>query len=239
MPFEVPPLPYDYGALEPTIDEQTMRIHHDKHHQAYVDNANKALAGRRGPTRPVEDILKSLDQIPDDKRAAVRNNAGGHANHSLFWQVMAPGGGTPSGDLAAAIGKLLGSVVDATILAGLGGMDGLKEKLEPGRDHALRQRLGLARLERLGPRDHVDGQPGQPAVRGQDAAPRDRRLGARLLPEVPEPPSGLRRRLVGRRQLGRGRPSLRRRASRLTVRDVVGAGTAGPHDALGFVNSTT
>ena len=91
MPFEVPPLPYDYGALEPTIDEQTMRIHHDKHHQAYVDNANKALAGRRWADTPVEDILKSLDQIPDDKRAAVRNNAGGHANHSLFWQVMGAG----------------------------------------------------------------------------------------------------------------------------------------------------
>ena len=117
MPFEVPPLPYDYGALEPTIDEQTMRIHHDKHHQAYVDNANKALAGTPWADTPVEDILKSLDQIPDDKRAAVRNNAGGHANHSLFWQVMTPGGGTPSGDLAAAI--------DSTF----SGLDALKEKV--------------------------------------------------------------------------------------------------------------
>ena len=117
MPFEVPPLPYDYGALEPTIDEQTMRIHHDKHHQAYVDNANKALAGTPWADTPVEDILKSLDQIPDDKRAAVRNNAGGHANHSLFWQVMTPGGGTPSGDLGAAI--------DSTF----SGLDALKEKV--------------------------------------------------------------------------------------------------------------
>ncbi len=105
MPFEVPPLPYDYNALEPHIDEQTMRLHHDKHHQAYVDNANKALEGTEWADRPVEQVLgDALDLLPDDKRTAVRNNAGGHANHSLFWQIMSPdGGGEPSGTLRAAI----------------------------------------------------------------------------------------------------------------------------------------
>jgi superoxide dismutase, Fe-Mn family len=105
MAFEVPPLPYAYDALEPHIDEQTMRIHHDKHHQAYVDNANKALEGTEWADQPVEQVLSTLDQLPEDKRTAVRNNAGGHTNHSLFWEIMGPdGGGEPSGALASAIG---------------------------------------------------------------------------------------------------------------------------------------
>src|SRR5262249_58349045 len=82
--FEAPPLPYDYNALEPTIDEQTMRLHHDKHHQAYVDNANAALAGTEWADRSVEHVLLELDLLPEEKQTAVRNNAGGHANHSLF-----------------------------------------------------------------------------------------------------------------------------------------------------------
>ena len=105
MPFEVPPLPYDYGALEPHIDEQTMRLHHDKHHQAYVDNANAALEGTELADKPVEHVLTNLDILPEDKRMVVRNNAGGHVNHSLFWEIMSPdGGGEPSGALAEAIG---------------------------------------------------------------------------------------------------------------------------------------
>jgi Fe-Mn family superoxide dismutase len=109
MAFEVPPLPYDYGALEPTIDEQTMRLHHDKHHQAYVDNANAALAGTEWADRPVEQVLNELDLIPEEKRAAVRNNAGGHANHSLFWEIMGPDrGGEPTGSLADAINDTFG-----------------------------------------------------------------------------------------------------------------------------------
>jgi len=104
MPLQVPPLPYDYDALEPTIDAETMKLHHDKHHQAYVDNANKALEGTEWADRPVEQILVELDLLPEDKQAAVRNNAGGHANHSLFWEIMGPnGGGEPSGKLADAI----------------------------------------------------------------------------------------------------------------------------------------
>src|SRR6059058_5914359 len=111
MAFEVPPLPYDYGALEPTIDEQTMQLHHDKHHQAYVDNANAALQGTEWAARPVEQVLVEIDLLPEEKRTAVRNNAGGHANHSLFWEIMSPdGGGSPSGDLARAIDNAFGSV---------------------------------------------------------------------------------------------------------------------------------
>jgi superoxide dismutase, Fe-Mn family len=111
MPFEVPPLPYDYAALEPHIDEQTMRVHHDKHHQAYVDNANKALEGTEWGDNPVESVLSSLDAMPDEIRTAVRNNAGGHANHSLFWEIMSPqGGGEPGGELAEAINSSFGSL---------------------------------------------------------------------------------------------------------------------------------
>jgi Fe-Mn family superoxide dismutase len=111
MAYEVPDLPYDYGALEPHIDEQTMRIHHDKHHQAYVDNANKALEGTEWADRPMEDVLTSLSSLPEDKRTPVRNNAGGHANHSLFWEIMSPdGGGEPEGALADAISQAFGSL---------------------------------------------------------------------------------------------------------------------------------
>src|SRR3954447_21949205 len=111
MPYEVPSLPYDYDALEPHIDEQTMRLHHDKHHQAYVDNANKALAGTEWEDRPVENVLANLEILPEDIRTAVRNNAGGHANHSLFWEIMSPdGGGEPGGSLAEAIATTFGSV---------------------------------------------------------------------------------------------------------------------------------
>ncbi len=109
MPFEVPPLPYEYDALEPHIDEQTMRLHHDKHHQAYVDNANKALEGTDWADRPVEEVLQSLDSLPEDIRMAVRNNAGGHANHSFFWEIMSSqGGGEPDGELANAINSAFG-----------------------------------------------------------------------------------------------------------------------------------
>jgi Fe-Mn family superoxide dismutase len=104
MAYELPPLPYAYDALEPTIDEQTMRIHHDKHHGTYVDNVNAALEGTEWADRPMEQVLDNLDLLPEDKRTAVRNNGGGHANHSLFWEIMSPdGGGEPDGELAQAI----------------------------------------------------------------------------------------------------------------------------------------
>src|SRR6266496_4210138 len=113
MAYSVPDLPYDYGALEPHIDEQTMRVHHDKHHQAYVDKANAALEGTEWADKAVDEVLKSLGSLPQDKQAPVRNNAGGHSNHTFFWQIMSPdGGGEPDGALAAAIGSTFGSFDD-------------------------------------------------------------------------------------------------------------------------------
>jgi Fe-Mn family superoxide dismutase len=110
MAFEVPPLPYDYAALEPHIDEETMRLHHDKHHQAYVDKANAALEGTQWADKDVEEVIRNLDSLPADKQGPVRNNGGGHLNHSLFWESMSPeGGGAPGGDLAAAIDQTFGS----------------------------------------------------------------------------------------------------------------------------------
>jgi Fe-Mn family superoxide dismutase len=109
VPYELPELPYAYDALEPTIDEQTMRIHHGKHHQAYVDNLNKALDGTEWDGRPLEQVLANLSSLPEDKQGPVRNNGGGHANHSLFWQIMKPGGGgDPSGALGQAIADAFG-----------------------------------------------------------------------------------------------------------------------------------
>jgi len=111
MAFEVPPLPYDYNALEPHIDEQTMRLHHDKHHQAYVDKANAALEGTDWANESVEQILSIIETLPEDKQMVLRNNAGGHANHSMFWEIMSPdGGGEPEGDLADAINDTFGSL---------------------------------------------------------------------------------------------------------------------------------
>jgi superoxide dismutase, Fe-Mn family len=113
MAYEVPPLPYDYNALEPTIDEATMHLHHDKHHQAYVNAANGLLEGTEWADKPVEEVLKNLGSLPSDKQAGVRNQAGGHYNHSLFWEWMSPnGGGAPDGDLGSAIDSAFGSFDD-------------------------------------------------------------------------------------------------------------------------------
>jgi superoxide dismutase, Fe-Mn family len=110
MAYEVPPLPYDYNALEPTIDEQTMHLHHDKHHQAYVNAANAALEGTEWADKPVAEVLQNLSSLPSDKQTAVRNQAGGHCNHSLFWEWMSPdGGGEPDGDLRSALDSAFGS----------------------------------------------------------------------------------------------------------------------------------
>jgi superoxide dismutase, Fe-Mn family len=113
MAYSVPDLPYDYNALEPHIDEETMRVHHDKHHQAYVDKANAALEGTEFADTDVAEVLQNLSSLPGDKKAAVRNNGGGHYNHSLFWQMMSPdGGGEPEGDLAGAIDDAFGGFDD-------------------------------------------------------------------------------------------------------------------------------
>ena len=111
MAFEVPPLPYAYDALEPHIDELTMRTHHDKHHQAYVDKANAALESTDMADSSVEDVVKNLGSLPSDKQGPVRNNAGGHLNHTMFWESMGPdAGGAPSGALATAIDGAFGSL---------------------------------------------------------------------------------------------------------------------------------
>jgi Fe-Mn family superoxide dismutase len=123
--FELPPLPYDYAALEPHIDTQTMQIHHDKHHGAYVNNLNAALENYPDlQNKSAEDLIKDLNALPEAIRTAVRNNGGGHVNHTMFWQIMGPkGGGEPTGDLADAINKTFGSFAafkDAVNKAGAG-----------------------------------------------------------------------------------------------------------------------
>jgi superoxide dismutase, Fe-Mn family len=110
MAYTLPALPYGYNALEPHVDARTMEIHHTKHHQAYINNFNTAIAGTELEKLDVEALIADLAKVPDDKRGAVRNNGGGHANHSLFWTIMGPGcGGSPAGDLAAAIDAAFGS----------------------------------------------------------------------------------------------------------------------------------
>ena len=109
MAYTLPPLPYPNNALEPTIDAKTMEIHHDKHHNAYVTNLNAALEGKGLPEQSIEDLCRNIEKVPEDIRAAVRNNGGGHANHSMFWTIMGPKcGGKPSGDVAKAIDSELG-----------------------------------------------------------------------------------------------------------------------------------
>jgi Fe-Mn family superoxide dismutase len=110
MAFTLPPLPYSYDALEPHIDEATMKLHHGKHHQAYVDKLNAAIAASEWESKSLDEIMVSLDKVPDKIKAAVRNNGGGHYNHSLFWQWMSPtGGGEPTGKVAEAINSKFGS----------------------------------------------------------------------------------------------------------------------------------
>jgi len=111
MAFELPPLPYDYSALEPYIDTQTMQLHHDKHHQAYVTNLNNALKDQaQFASLSLEDLMRRINEVPDSVRTAVRNNGGGHINHTMFWQIMKPnGGGEPTGALASAIQSTFGS----------------------------------------------------------------------------------------------------------------------------------
>jgi Fe-Mn family superoxide dismutase len=110
MAYSVPDLPYAYDALEPHIDEATMRVHHDKHHQAYVDKVNAALEGTDWADKPIEEVVANLNDLPADKQGPVRNNGGGHYNHTMFWENLSPdGGGAPTGDLAAAIDEAFGS----------------------------------------------------------------------------------------------------------------------------------
>ena len=200
MAYEVPPLPYAYDALEPHIDEATMKVHHDKHHQAYVDKANAALEGTDFDGKSIEEVLKNLDSLPADKQKAVRNNGGGHYNHALFWEWLSPdGGGEPDGELGEAINGAFGS------------FDEFKAKFKDAGVDPVRLRLGLARARRLRPRGHQDAQPGHAALGRPDAAAGRRRVGARVLPQVPEQAPGLPGRLLERRELGEGRRAVRGR----------------------------
>jgi Fe-Mn family superoxide dismutase len=118
MAFELPPLPYAFNALEPHIDAQTMEIHHDKHHATYVQKLNDAVAGTPFESMSPDDLIRNLNQVPEEKRTAVRNNGGGHVNHTFFWDLLTPGGATaPTGALASAIDETFG------------GLDGLKQKV--------------------------------------------------------------------------------------------------------------
>jgi superoxide dismutase, Fe-Mn family len=123
MPFELPPLPYAYEALEPYIDTETMHLHHDKHHQTYVNNLNAATEGTPFANMSIDELVRNLNLVPDDKRTAVRNNGGGHYNHSMFWEIMrAGGGGDPQGEIASAIERFGGfaALKDAFNKAGAG-----------------------------------------------------------------------------------------------------------------------
>ncbi len=192
MAFEVPPLPYDYSALEPYIDQQTMHLHHDKHHQAYVTNLNAAL--EKAPELQkltAEELLKGLDNVPEAIRTAVRNNGGGHVNHSMFWTIMGPNaGGEPNGAIADAIKSTFGD------------FNAFKEKFS---DAGLKQfGSGWAWLVRdTGGKLQIMSTPNQDNPMSQWLLSHhgQRRVGARLLPEVSEPPRRLPERVVERRQL--------------------------------------
>jgi len=164
MAFSVPDLPYAFDALEPYIDAQTMEIHHDKHHGAYVANGNKAIEGTEWADKTAEEILTSPAALGVP---AIRNNIGGHYNHSLFWVSLSPdGGGEPSGALADAINSTFGSFSEFQEKANAAGVGDQRRR----------------------PRDRLHAKPGHAAHRQQDTVARRRRVGARLLPEVPEPP---------------------------------------------------
>ena len=194
MAHELPKLPYDFAALEPHIDAQTMQIHHGKHHQTYVTNLNNALAKHPDlQGKSVEELCKGISSLPEDIRTAVRNNGGGHWNHSMFWTWMAPSaGGAPTGKVADAINAAFGS------------FDTFKEQW--GKAGAGRFGSGWVWLLNDGGKLSITSTPNQdnPLMEGKTRDPRARRLGARVLPEVPEPPARLHRRVVERGELGRG-----------------------------------
>ena len=210
MAYQLPELPYAFDALEPHIDAKTMEIHHDKHHAAYVTNLNAALEGTEWMDRPIDAVISNLEILPADKQAAVRNNGGGHANHTLFWESLSPdGGGEPTGALGEAVASTFGAfdvlrqqMIDAGI-----------KRFGSGWSWLVWDGTGLAVLST----------PNQdsPDHGGQDAAARHRRLGARLLPQVPEPASRVSRGDLERRRLECRRRPLRSRAHGGT------AGTAG------------
>ena len=201
MTFTVPPLPYAFDALEPYIDANTMEIHHDKHHGAYVTNLNKALEGQADLQKlSVEELLAQINKVPEAIRTAVRNNGGGHMNHSMFWKIMKKGGGgEPGGELGKAISSAFGSFAD------------FKTKINDAGEQALRLRLGLASFPRWKTCDRIHREPGQSDHGRRQGFLRCGRLGTRLLLEVSEPPPRISRGLVEHHQLGASRRKFRPR----------------------------
>ncbi len=200
MAHELPPLPYDYSALEPVIDAQTMKLHHDMHHAAYVKNLNAALEKHpQLQSKSAEDLIRDLNSVPDDIRAAVRNNAGGHVNHTMFWKIMKPkGGGEPNGAIADVIKKSFGNFND------------FKTKFN---DAGVKQFgsgwVWLAGKSGRRCTNHQHAQSGQSDLAGPVPDFRQRRLGARLLPEVQQSSAGVSGSMVECDQLGRSQPPLR------------------------------
>ncbi len=201
MAFVLPDLPYAYDALEPHIDAETMRIHHDLHHAAYVTNANAALEGTEWADASIETVLSSVDAMPEDKRTAVRNNAGGHANHSMFWQIMGPdGGGEPGGVLRSAIEDTFGSFEELKTAVNDGGV----KRFGSGWTWLVWDGTGLS-LYSTANQD-------SPIMQSDFPRTGNRRLGARVLPQVPEQAARVPRGVVERGQLARGGAAVRRGA---------------------------
>ena len=195
----LPPLPYPADSLEPYIDKMTMEIHHDKHHGAYVTNLNKALEGQANlQGLSIEELLSNLDRVPENIRTTVRNNGGGHMNHSMFWKIMKKGGGgEPKGKVAEAIKSAFGSFAD------------FKTKFNQAGIDTVWIRMGLAAHQRRKANHRVHAQSGQSGDERGQTGDGPRRMGARLLSEVSKPPAGIHRGLVERRELGRDREELR------------------------------
>ena len=203
MAYELPALPYDYNALEPFIDAETMHLHHDKHHQTYITNVNGALANHPElAAKSVDDLISDLNAVPEDIRGVVRNNGGGHSNHSMFWTIMGKAnssgiGGHPSGEIAKQIS------------ADFGDFEAFKKTFNE--TTAKQFGSGWGWLVFTGGKLKVitTRQSGFAALSGALSHPRQRCLGARVLPQVPEQAPRLPRCLVERRQLGRSQQALR------------------------------
>ena len=204
MAFTLPPLPYPADALEAAIDKTTMEIHHGKHHKAYVDNLNAALEGQTAlQSKSIEQLMRDIKSVPESIRQKVINNGGGHANHSMFWEIMAPERRRRADRPAGRRHQ-----VHVRRLRRLQGQD------QGTRPEPLRQRLVVARLLRRQAANHQHAQPGQPADAGPHADPRRGRVGARLLPALPEPARPTTSKRGGRSSTGRPWPSASRRPSR-------------------------
>ncbi len=197
-PFKLDPLPYAANKNEPHIDAQTMEIHHGRHHAAYVNNLNGIAQqhGQIGQT-PLHEILAKLSDVPEAVRTAVRNNGGGHANHTMFWQIMGGSGGEPKGEVKAAIDR------------DLGGFAKFQEDFNAAGGRVFGSGWVFVTVDRRGQaRPRHQAEPGH-AVDGRPACPpRQRRLGTRLLPQIPEPPPRLPQGVVERRELGQDRRAL-------------------------------